>query len=77
MVLRQALVLAGIGVAIGIVAAAIAAPHLQPLLFETQARDAPVFGATALTLLAAAAIAGAVPAWRAARVAPTEALRAE
>lgn len=75
MVLRQALLLASLGVAIGAVVALLAAPHLEPLLFETSARDAAVFAATAATLLAAAAAAGALPAWRASRVAPTEALR--
>jgi predicted permease len=75
MVLRQTLTLAATGVLIGVAAAAVAAPYLQPLLFETQARDATVFGVTALTLTAAAIVAGTVPAWRASRVAPTEALR--
>lgn len=75
LVLRQALLLAGLGVVIGITAAALAAPFLQPLLFETDARDAAVFGAAAGVLLIAALAAGVVPAWRASRVPPTEALR--
>lgn len=75
MVLRQALGIAGVGLAIGIVAAFIAAPWLEPLLFDTAPRNAPIFAAAAATLAAAALVAGVVPAWRAARVAPTEALR--
>jgi predicted permease len=74
-VLRQALTLAGIGLAVGAVAALIVAPYLEPLLFETPARDAAVFAAAAAVLSVAALAAGIVPAWRASRVAPTEALR--
>jgi predicted permease len=75
MVLRQALILAGIGVAIGSVVAFLAAPALQPLLFETAARDYAIFAGVALTLGIAALLAGTVPALRASRVAPTQALR--
>jgi predicted permease len=75
MVLRQALMLAGIGVLIGVGVALVAAPYLEPLLFETPARDGIVLGATAAILAAAAIVAGTVPAWRASHVTPTEALR--
>jgi predicted permease len=75
LVLRQSLVLTGVGVAIGVVAALLAAPHLEPLLFETSAVDPAVFAIVAATLVAAAVAAGMLPAWRASRVEPTEALR--
>jgi predicted permease len=75
MVLRQALVLAGSGVLLGAVVALIAAPYLEPLLFNTPARDVAVLAGAAAALLATAMAAGALPAWRASRVAPTEALR--
>lgn len=75
MVLRQSLLLTGAGVIIGVVAALLAAPHVEPLLFETSAVDPAVFAVVAATLVAAAVAAGMLPAWRASRVQPTEALR--
>jgi predicted permease len=75
MILRQVILLAGGGIAIGALVALLAAPHIEPLLFNTPARDLAVLAITACTLVLAALAAGIVPAWRASRVQPTEALR--
>jgi ABC-type antimicrobial peptide transport system permease subunit len=77
MVLRQALTLVGIGVVIGLFAAGALTRLLQTLLFETEPVDVWTFGATALVLVAVAALASYVPARRGTRIAPVEALRAE
>ncbi|MDA0312889.1 MAG: ABC transporter permease [Gemmatimonadetes bacterium] len=50
---------------------------LSSLLFQVQPPDPIALGGAAMLLLAVALVACAVPAWRAARVAPSEALRAE
>lgn len=69
--------LAAIGIAIGVVLAAVAGRWLQPYLFETSAFDPLVVAGVAALLLLVAFAAGMVPARRAARISPTEALRAE
>jgi predicted permease len=68
---------AGVGIALGAVAALAAGRWLGPLLFATSAHDPLVFGLVALALLAVAVAASLVPAWRATRVPPGVALRAE
>jgi ABC-type antimicrobial peptide transport system permease subunit len=75
MVLRHSLQLAGVGILLGSVVAFLAAPSLQPLLFETEARDYAVLAGVAATLAAAAIAAGVLPALRASRVTPSQALR--
>ena len=77
LVLKRALVLVAVGVAVGVTASWGAAPLVQPLLFRVRAADPTVYGLVALTLLAVAALAGSVPAWRATRVDPREALQAD
>jgi hypothetical protein len=64
-------------VAAGLGLAAIGGQWLQPHLFDTSARDASVMGLVAAGLIVTAALAGWVPARRATRISPTEALRAE
>ncbi|MGH9525617.1 MAG: ADOP family duplicated permease, partial [Terriglobales bacterium] len=77
MVLGEALRLAAAGVLAGGIAAWLLARMLQGFLFRTPATD-PVSFAAAVAVLAATALAGAlVPAARAARLDPAEALRAE
>jgi predicted permease len=77
LVLKQGVVLAGVGVAIGAVAALGITRLLQSLLYGIAPTDLVAFGGAA-TLLAAAALAASwVPARRAARVDPVIALRSE
>jgi predicted permease len=67
--------LAAMGIALGLAAAAAAAPLVQDLLFQVEPRELRVMGAVAALLLAVALLASAVPALRATRVDPMEALR--
>ena len=66
-----------LGLAIGLVASAAAVRLMQSFLYETKALDPLVFAVVAGTLLAVAAIACLVPAWRASRLDPMQALRTE
>jgi hypothetical protein len=77
MVLREALSLAGIGIAVGAVAAVAATRALRGLLFGVQPGDPATLGATALLLAVVAIAAAYLPARRAATTDPVEALRAE
>ncbi len=77
LIVRGGLSLAIVGVAIGLGLALAAVRFIEPLLFDTSPRDPVVFGAVALTLLSAAALASIAPAARAARVNPMEAMRIE
>jgi putative ABC transport system permease protein len=77
MILGQALRLIGLGVGIGLVAAAGLTRVLERLLFNTKALDAPTFVVTAAVLVVVATLASYIPARRGTRIAPVEALRAE
>jgi len=77
LVFRQALGLVSLGIVLGLAASFAGASLVEPLLFRVSARDPAVYGAVAAALLAAAALAGSLPAWRATRVDPREALQAE
>jgi predicted permease len=66
-----------IGIAIGGIVTWLLAPKVATMLFDTPARDPIVLAGVALTLIVVAVIAAAVPAWRATRVDPYVALRAE
>jgi predicted permease len=77
LVIADALRMSGIGVAIGAVAALLAGPLVAALLFETSPRDITTLAGSVAVLLAATVIAAAWPAWRAARVNPVIALRAD
>jgi putative ABC transport system permease protein len=74
MVLGQALTLAAIGVAIGVVAAAGTTRVLQTLLYDTEPRDPSTFAMAAVVLMAVAMLASYVPARRGTRIALAEAL---
>jgi putative ABC transport system permease protein len=76
LVLGQALRLVSIGVAAGLVSAALLTRLLERLLYQVEPLDPWTFAVTPLVLLAVAAIAAYVPARRAMRMAPTDALRA-
>ncbi len=77
LVVGDALRMAGTGVLTGIVVALVAAPLVQSMLFETSGRDVTVMAGAAGVLAAVAVLAAMVPAWRATRVSPMVALRAE
>jgi ABC-type lipoprotein release transport system permease subunit len=69
--------LVAIGLAAGLVAAALLTRLLDTLLFETEPLDPATFALTALVLMLVATLASYVPARRGTRIQPTEALRAE
>jgi predicted permease len=77
LVLRQALVLVLVGLALGIPAALAVARLLEGLLFEVEPLDPVVLIGAVLTLLCVAALAAYLPARRASRVDPVIALRSE
>ncbi|MEP6473715.1 MAG: FtsX-like permease family protein, partial [Gemmatimonadota bacterium] len=65
------------GVVVGTTVSLAAGRWLEPLLYDQSAHDPVVFGMVAATLLLVAVVASAIPAFRAARVDPNEALRSE
>ena len=75
-VVGGALALAGAGVALGLVGAIAFARALRGILYGVEALDLSVFAGVLVALLMAAAVASWVPARRAARIDPTDALRA-
>jgi ABC-type antimicrobial peptide transport system permease subunit len=77
LVVRRGLATAGIGIAAGALAAFFLTRLMEGLLFGVAPRDPLTFAGAAAVLLAVAALASAVPALRAARVDPLEALRTE
>ena len=77
LVLRQALLLAATGVALGIGGALILTRFLSSLLFGVSSKDPLTFVAVSLLLAGVATSASFIPAWRAARVDPMVALRHE
>ena len=77
MVLGQGLVLTGVGLAIGLGIALALGRFTASLLYGISGTDVPTFVTVSAVLLAAAIVAIVVPAFRAAHVAPTTALRYE
>jgi putative ABC transport system permease protein len=77
MVLGQGLVLAVLGIGIGIAGAVALMGLVKSLLFEVPPTDIWTFSGVGLTLLTAAALASYLPARRAAAVDPNVALRAD
>jgi len=77
MILREGLVLAMGGILAGLAGAYFLTRFMQSLIFGIQAFDLATFAAVSLLLMGIALFACYVPARRAARVNPSEALRAE
>ena len=63
------------GLAVGLALAWLLAPLASELLYKVGPQDASVFAGASAALIAAAAVASAIPACRAARIDPTEALK--
>ena len=76
-IVRQGLSMALVGTAIGVAGAIALSRWIQSLLFGVTATDPATLAAVVTVLLAVAVVACSVPAWRATRVDPTSALRAE
>jgi predicted permease len=77
LIMRQGLVVALIGLAVGCILAAIAARAIAGALYGISASDPVSWGGAAAVLLGVSALANLIPARRAARVNPSEALRVE
>jgi putative ABC transport system permease protein len=77
LVIGQGMLLAGIGAVIGLGASLAFSRALKNQLFQVSAFDPLTFGVTALVLIAAALAACYIPARRATRVDPMDALRYE
>ena len=75
LVLKEGALLAGS--AIGLGGAYLVGRTMHSILFGVEAFDVRAFGVVALVLLVAALLACFLPAWRASRVEPMEALRYE
>jgi putative ABC transport system permease protein len=69
--------LAAVGVALGVVIALVVGRWVEPLLFDESARDPMIFALVGVVLVAVAGLASYLPARRAARTPPMQALRAE
>jgi len=65
------------GLVLGLVVSSGAVRLIQSMLYGTRTLDPAIFAVVAATLLAVAALACLVPAWRASRIDPMQALRSE
>ncbi len=77
MVLGEVFRMAGAGVVLGIAAALALGGTLSSLLYDVSAYDPVTLAGSAVMFLVVAALASALPAARAVRIPPAEALRAE
>jgi predicted permease len=77
LVLGQSLRISILGGAAGLMLALAAGPWIQRFLFNTSAREPSVLVAAIAVLVAAATVAALLPTWRATRVDPVTALRAD
>jgi putative ABC transport system permease protein len=77
LVLRQGMTLASMGIVIGLVGAGITSRALVTLLFGVTPLDSATYVGVVMLLAIVSSIACGIPAWRAARVRPSEALRFE
>jgi predicted permease len=77
LIVREGLSIVVPGVVLGALIAVVAGKWVAPLLFNTSPKDPAVISSVIVTLLVVAMVASWVPATRAARVDPNEALRAD
>ena len=77
LVARQGLLLAAIGIVIGLAGAFALSKTMSSMLFAVNPRDVRIFAAAPITLAIVAIAATLAPALRATRVDPMSALRAE
>lgn len=77
LVLRKTGVLAGFGIALGLLLALLMSRAVQSMLFEIDARDPGTLAAISLLLGFVTLLAGALPMWRAVREQPMDSLRVE
>ena len=77
MVVKQGMLLAGMGVAVGLVAAGAMSRVMGSLLFGVSATDPVTYATVAIALIVVALAASWIPAMRAAGVNPSNALRAD
>jgi predicted permease len=77
MIMRGAVIQAGLGLAIGIPVALLSVRFVKTQLYEITSADSSVMTVAILTLAVAASIAAVIPARRAASIDPVQALRTE
>jgi len=77
LVVSRAVRITGAGIAAGVIMAIVLAPRLREMLYGVQPRDPLTFAVVITVLGAVSLIASGIPAWRAARVDPNTALRAD
>jgi ABC-type antimicrobial peptide transport system permease subunit len=77
MVLRQGLVPVGAGLIVGALASIVVVGALSTLLVGVAPLDPVAFAAAVVTLVASSILACLIPAQRAARIEPVEAMRTE
>jgi ABC-type antimicrobial peptide transport system permease subunit len=77
MLLQHVLLLAGLGIALGLGGAAVLTRLMESLLFGVAAFDPVTYAVAAAVLIATAALAGWLPARRVTRIDPMRALRCE
>ncbi len=77
MVMREVLLLIGTGVVVGVTSALLLTRYIEAQLFGLTPNDPWTLALATAILIAVAALAGYVPAWRASRVNPIRALRYE
>ena len=77
LIVGDALRMVSVGIAVGVLGALAAGPIVASMLFQTSPREPASIVVAGLVLIAATIAAAALPAWRAGRVNPVVALRAE